>query len=150
MNKKKYMSMFLLLMMIGSTFAYSVIQSLNRKENGIKVELPDINIVEYELTNEQKSYAIYQGFTLMEYEYPDNCDKCENQKNFLRSFATEFHDQVYLELLEKEYSDTPSLIIASYYGNENIDDPGEQETLDSLCELMIKPPITCASFHLNG
>ncbi len=147
-DEKKYLSLLLLVLMVGSTFAYSIMQSMGN-ETSNKVEIPEENIVYYELTNEQKTYIISQGKTLMEYRYPGNCTSCNEEKAFLRAFANEIHNQLFLEILTDDSFTISKLTIASYYGNDNIQKPTESETIEIMCELMVEPPVVCATIHLN-
>ncbi len=146
-DKKKYMSLVLLIIMAGSTLAYSILQSFGRSQgnNSQTVELPDQAIINYELTTEQRNFAIKKGIVILEYKYPLLCEECSTQKAFLESNVKEFSGQLLLEELVDNNRAESSLSVMSFYGSTSLVNPSNDEIFNALCEFMIEPPIICAT-----
>ena len=144
----KFVSLILLLLMLGSTVTGFVLQAigLNRQGNDeVEIELPDSNIIDYELTKEQKDYAIRQGKTVMEYRYQLMCEICADQRAYLQSAASELSDQILLQEIVDDSVDSSRLEISSFYGRRLLSDPSAEQILDALCEIMADPPVRCVT-----
>lgn len=139
--KPAWVGLFLIAVMLFSTFAYAVIQSLYPKQN---VKLPESNIVDYQLDPSLKNALIQYGHTIITFEYNLGCNNCVNQKSALEFFANEYKQQMWLEELTDENLDKSKITISSIYGENIITDGNETEIVSSLCKLMVAPPVTCA------
>jgi hypothetical protein len=147
-DKKKYVSVILIFLTIGSTAAYSVIQALgwgSNRQQTAQVELPNVNVVDYEFTNDQKDYMIRYGKTILEYRYQMGCANCSVQKAYLESAVNQFSDQLFLQEIVDNSQTKPALDVMSYYGSRNLKDPSNTAILNALCEIMVEPPILCAT-----
>lgn len=148
-DKKKYGSLILMFLMLGSTIAYSGLQAFRAwrrpEENANVPELPASNIVDYEITTEQRNYMLRIGRTILEYRYQLACVECGNQRAYMEAVAREFPDQMFVEEIVDAAANEPTLLITSYYGNEALTNPSNEEIFDALCTLMMDPPIACAT-----
>ncbi len=146
---KKHTSLFLLILMLGSTFAYSLLQSYGyTKFEEKEVELPEKNIIDYELDVEQKNYLIKRGYTILEYKYPLGCNNCNNDMLYMESLVNEFPKQLFLEEIVENNITTSELEILSYYGSSSIENPNQNEIMDGICQYMINAPVRCATRNI--
>ena len=140
--KMKVAAIFLIFIMLFSTFAFTFLQSVNPPARE-EVSLPESNIIDYELTIEQERLALNLGRTISTFYYYNGCLECTNQLSFLEYMAEQFPDQVIVERILTE--GTTSLTITSYNGQKLLTNATQEEMFDVFCELMIKPPIVCAT-----
>lgn len=136
-----WIGLFLIAVMLFSTFAYAVIQSFYPKQNA---KLPESNIIDYQLDANLKNALMQYGATVITFEYNLGCDNCVNQKAALEFFANEYKQQMWLEELVDESLDKSEVTISSIYGEDNLIDSNEAEIIKSLCKLMVAPPVACA------
>lgn len=147
----KLVAILLLLLMLGSTVTSFALQAFNRgRQNGNQesVELPESNIVDYEITDEQKSYLMRQGKTILEYRYQIACANCAEQRAYIEAAANEFSDQIFLQEIVDSQAIRPILEMNSFYGRLSLDDPSTEEILDGLCEIMADPPVRCVTRNI--
>ncbi len=151
-DKKKYASLILIFLMVGSTLAYGVLQafrSWSQPNGGAQVpDLPENNVVNYEITAEQRSYMLQLGRTILEYRYKLGCTECANQQAYIEAAASEFPNQIFVQELIDNTANNPTLSITSYYGSEMLTNPSNERVFDALCELMLQPPIRCATRNI--
>ncbi len=133
--------------MFGSTFAYSILQSVRSPS-----QLPKTNILNYQLNSQLRDAFIYYGATILKFEYSSNCNNCFEQKGFLENMANTFKENlatdfynIYLEEILNETVEPSQLTIDSKLGNMTIIDPTENITFNTLCDLMFAPPTICAA-----
>jgi hypothetical protein len=129
--------------MFSSTFAYAILQSISY--SGKKVELPKDFIIDYELSVDQENLLITRGITILKFHYNLTCDNCLKQKSFLEQLVLSagYKGQLILEEILSEDKELPSLTIVSYYGGKTLVNETENKTIDTLCELMVAPPLEC-------
>ena len=139
--KPAWIGLFLIAVMLLSTFAYAVIQSLYPKQN---VKLPESNIIDYRLDPNLGNALIQHGATIITFEYNLGCNNCVNQKSALEFFANEYKQQIFLEEIVDENLDKSTIAVSSFYGEDKLIDANETEIVNSLCKLMVAPPVTCA------
>lgn len=139
--KPAWIGLFLIAVMLFSTFAYAVIQSLSPKQN---TQLPESNIIDYQLDPNLRNALIQYGATVITFEYNMGCNNCINQKATLEFFANEYKQQIWLEEIVDESLDVSKITISSVYGEDNVVDANETQLYNSLCKLMVSPPVTCA------
>lgn len=148
-DKKKYASLILIILMLGSTLAYSALQTFRgwqHTEN--EPELPDSNIVNYEITTEQRDYMLRLGRTILTYRYQLACTECANQRAYIEAAAGEFPNQIFVEEIVDIAATESTLSVKSYYGDELLTNPSNEEIFDTLCELMAQPPVRCATRNI--
>ena len=138
--KPAWIGLFLIGVMLFSTFAYAVIQSLYPRQ---KSELPKSNIIDYQLEPNLKDALVQYGATIITFEYNQGCDNCINQKSALEFFANEYKQQIFLEEMVNENLDKSTIAVSSIYGDDKLIDANETQIVDSLCKLMVSPPPTC-------
>jgi len=150
-DSKKYISILLLLLTIGSTAAYSVLQSFGWAGGGAEeqVELPATNVIDYELTAAQKDYAARLGKTLLEYRYPLVCANCTWHKAYLEFLVSKYPDQLLLQEISDTSLGKPTLDAISYRRSLALTDPSQDEIFAALCDTMVQPPISCATKNVK-
>lgn len=139
--KPAWIGLFLIATMLFSTFAYAVIQSLYPKQN---TKLPETNVIDYHLDPELKNALIQYGSTIITFEYNLGCNNCVNQKAALEFFASDYKEQIWLEEILNNNLDISKIMISSLYGEDTLVDSNETSIVNSLCKLMVAPPIACA------
>lgn len=139
--KPAWVGLFLIATMLFSTFAYAVIQSFYPKQN---TQLPESNIIDYQLDSNLRNALIQYGATVITFEYNLGCDNCVNLKASLEFFANEYKQQIWLEEMMDESLDKSKIIISSIYGEDSLIDANDTQIVSSLCSLMVSPPATCA------
>ena|SRR3990170_5362560 len=140
-KKTGIIAIFFMLIMLLSTFAFSFIQSGNTSDSG-PATLPEDNIIYYELTFDQENLAIGKGFTVAKFYYYTTCIDCGDRLSLLEYMANNFPSQVMVQ--EITTNGTTSLSMRSYLGEKNLVNATQEQIFKAFCDLMVKPPITCA------
>src|SRR3972149_3403273 len=85
-----------IVLMLGSTIAYSFIQAVNFGLGGgsANVELPSSNLVDYGLSIEQEQLALSQDKTIIKYSYSTSCVECLSLAGQLEGLASQLGSQV--------------------------------------------------------
>lgn len=147
----KLISILLLLIMLLSTITGFALQALTTDNQGAgqgSVQLPDTNIIDYELTAEQKDQLIRNGKTVMEYRYQLACDNCTTERGYLGAFVNEYPDQLFLQEIVDNSAAQSRLEISSFYGRRLLTQPTPDDMLDALCNIMADPPPRCVTMGL--
>ncbi|MBI2547395.1 MAG: hypothetical protein HYW23_03030 [Candidatus Aenigmarchaeota archaeon] len=139
--KPAWIGLFLIAVMLLSTFAYAILQSSNTRPNA---QLPTSNIVDYRLDSNLKTTLMQYGFTIVTFEYKKDCVDCINQKYTLEAFAKEFNKQIYLEEIVDNSLNKSRVTISSIYGEDSLIDANDTAITSSFCKLMSSPPVACA------
>ena len=151
-DAKKYGSLILIFLMLGSTLAYGMLQAFRNcqqpQENTSAPELPASNVVDYTVTAEQRNYMLRIGRVVLEYRYQLACTECVDQQGYIEAVAREFPNQIFVQEIIDPGAVEPTLSITSYYGSKFLADPSNEETFDALCDLMADPPIACATRNI--
>jgi hypothetical protein len=146
-NKMKWssvISVILLLLMLGSTVTGFLLQAFNfNPQEEKKVGLPSGNIIDYQLTGEQREEMIRQGKTVVEYRYQYVCDTCDAQRSFLAGAIAEYPDQIFVQEILDEGADRPVVEMSSFIRRSIATDPSQEEILQMLCDVMVEPPVRC-------
>lgn len=138
--KPAWIGLFLIGVMLFSTFAYAVIQSFYYKP----VKLPTTNVINYKLDiNLKNALMQYSGATIITFNYNLACENCISQKSILEFYANEHKEQIFLEELLDDSLDKSRITIESVYGKEELVDSNETQIFAALCKLMVAPPATC-------
>jgi hypothetical protein len=148
-DNKKYISWILIFLTVGSTAAYSVLQAFRSPtQSGGNTNAPDLpssNIVDYAITAEQRSYMLRIGRTILDYKYKLACTACSNQRSFIESAASQFSDQIFVQETIDSTANNSTLSMTSYYGDRSLTNPTTDQMFDALCEVMVNPPVQCAT-----
>lgn len=151
LNRRKYISLILIVLMVGSTLAFSALQAFqswlqpNVGGGTSAPELPSDNVVQYAITTEQRNYMIRIGRTVIEYRYKLACAECANQRGYVEAAAREFPTQVFVQEIVDNSANNSTLTMTSYYGDKQLANPSFDEMFEALCELMVDPPVQCAT-----
>ncbi|MBI2084746.1 MAG: hypothetical protein HYT70_04020 [Candidatus Aenigmarchaeota archaeon] len=138
-NKSSLIGLFLIAVMILSTFAFAVLQAVYPR-----VELPKSNIIDYRLDRSVREAFLQNGATVITFEYSSICENCFNQKFTLESIAKQYEQQVFLEEILDESLNQSRLTMTSFYGSKELMEPTDQQITSALCLLMVSPPAECA------
>ncbi|MEM7821359.1 MAG: hypothetical protein QXX38_00900 [Candidatus Aenigmatarchaeota archaeon] len=136
MEKKSLIAIFFIILMVFSTFTFISFRTTEKN----KINLPEKNIVDYELGPEKEMFLIENGKTIIKYYYQKNCIECREQINFLEEIANRFPDQIFLQEVLENYT---SLTIKSYRGEKKIKNITKDVVFDVVCDLIVKPPVAC-------
>ena len=133
-------------LMLGSTLAYSVLQSVKSGATITgEVTLPTTNIVDHEMTTEQETKLLGMGFTLLKLQYNLVCENCLSQLHYLESLTSSqnYKSQIILEEISTKDVTSPKLEIISMYGQNSLNNATQDKIIESVCNLMIQPPLDC-------
>jgi hypothetical protein len=144
LSKKTIISLFIGFIMLGSTAAYAFMQGFRWENNN--VEVPNTNIINHELTQEQENALAQNGKTILKFYYSMTCDGCLQKKNVLENSVNDdtFSKQLVLEEITSSKPSLPMLVVLSYKGQKVLGNYTNEELIDSLCDLMVQPPVGCA------
>jgi hypothetical protein len=129
--------------MVGSMFTPGLRQTTSSTQPS--ATLPSTNVVEYELTTDQENLAVQDGKTILKFYYTQSCIECINQKPFLESIANQFSDQIILEEVISQNERPSTLLVFSYYSQKNLFNATSGQIIDTVCDVMLKPPASCAA-----
>jgi len=149
-NKPMIAGIFLLLLMVASSFASSALQALSIWQSGqqgqSEVELPTQSVIDYQLTQEQRRQLLRSGKTIVEIEYSLACEQCTDTMHKLESAVQQYSDQMLLiELSVTNRAGLPTVRMESSYGARTMDNPTDAEIMDAFCDLFANPPVRCAT-----
>ena len=157
--KAKPLGILLVMFMLVGGFSivpYILQASFYNPTTPTNVQLPTTNIVDYELAPEQETEILRQGKTIIRFEYSLACEKCLETQSILEQLVNlnKFKDQVVLEEIKSASGDLPKVnIIGFTIGDNQISvnqnnlqgvNVTESQIINSLCNLMIQPPVECA------
>lgn len=149
-----YAGVLILAIMVGSTIAYPILQGVFYGFGG-QTKLPENNILDYELTLQQKYLALSEGKIILNYRYNLTCPNCLELRDYLEQLATsqQFREQMILEKIMSNET-KPILNITGFKIEENrivldfrtLQDENltQNAIFDAVCELMLEPPVDCA------
>lgn len=143
-SKTAIIAIIFIFLMAGSTIALGIQRLI--EPTGSAINLPETNIIDYELGIREEEYLINKGVTVVKFYYLQNCLDCYKQKTFLESFANQYSNQILLEeVLSSQPSGTyPLTIVKSYSGQRSFTNATNDDVTDALCDFMIQPPAMCA------
>jgi hypothetical protein len=162
MITKKIVGLIMVVFLVfGFSIAGVVLQALNF---GSRQKLPEGDIVDYELTTQQANLILSQGKMILRYEYSPTCENCSEYKSYLEqlTYLTGFKGQMFLqEIISNEtFADLPILDVLGFTISENRytlfkdtlqgNNVTEGNILNSVCELILRPPVDCALQNVTG
>jgi hypothetical protein len=147
---KKWGSIFLVILTLGSSGAYSILQAFNGQSGQANggVSLPQENIISYELSAEQRTLAYKLYKTVLEFRHPLACADCPTKQAYLESLANAYPSQIILQEIADNAQQSPILFVSSYFGSDTVRDPNTANVLPVLCDLMYERPLQCATMGL--
>jgi len=146
LDSKKWISILLIVLTLGSTAAYGLVQSFAwGSTSQAQTTLPSTPIVEYALTAAQKDYAVRLGKTVLEYRSALACSSCAQQKAYVEFFVNKYSDQLLLQEITDNSLQTSTLGALSYYGSRTLPNPNQDQIFGLLCDMMVQPPVSCAT-----
>lgn len=146
LDSKKYISILLIVLTLGSTAAYGLVQSFAwGSSSQAQTELPATSVVNYALTAAQKDYAVRLGRTVLEYRYALKCSDCAQQKAYVEFFTDKYSDQLLLQEITDNSLQSSTLNALSYYGTRTLANPTQEQIFGLICDMMVQPPVSCAA-----
>jgi len=143
-NKMKIMALFFIVLMFGSTFAYGIMSLFGEKGN--QLQIPQDKILNYELNEQQKTYLMQRGYTLIKYDYSSGCLECIDVKSNLERITQNSDGQIYLQEITLEASN--KINIVSLNGQKTINKPTVNQTEEAVCNLLLQRPLWCLTSQL--
>jgi len=144
LSSQKLIALIFIILMFGSTFAIFITFRTTEET----IEIPNQRIINYRLNEQQRSYLLQRGYTLMEYSYFTGCLECANIKNELEQISLNSDDQIFLQELVSTESVSTSLSIASLKDQKTLENPTEEEIESTVCEILINRPLWCISAEI--
>lgn len=144
MKRSAVIGIFFIILMLGSTIAYSIMSAIRTPQNEGETKLPETNIIDYELNAKQKELLLQKGIVLAKFTYNINCLECLQQKSYLESFARQYSNQIFLEEIINATVQNSTLTVNSLRGYDILTSVTQENILDVFCELMLQPPVDCA------
>ncbi|MBS3055225.1 MAG: hypothetical protein J4452_01905 [Candidatus Aenigmarchaeota archaeon] len=147
-SSKKFMSIFFLLIMVGSTVSFAVIQSVNffGTPTTNPNDIPKSNIVNYEVDPTVLDAIVKAGYTVIKFYYRPGCLECSAPKSLVENLALNNKNQVFLEEFENANGTVPHAVITSYKDSRVLNNATTDQINTVLCDLMASPPaeLKCA------
>ena len=136
MKIEKSVGLILIILLLFSSVAFTTYYAFKPRE------LPKEKILK-EIGKEEEYLILNEGFTLINYYYDEDCEKCMRIKNYLEDLVqTQQFKEIYLNLIKTDTS-YPIAIIANLYNVTKIENFDEKDITQKICEIMIEPPIEC-------
>lgn len=144
-NKKtKIIALAFAFLMMGSTLTYWVMSLFNQPSD--QLQIPQDQILNYELNENQRTYLLKKYFTLIEYRYSSGCLGCINTKKELERLTTQSDNQIYLQEIVSDGADR--ITITSLNGQKTITNPAINQTQVAICNILLKRPIWCVTSQI--
>jgi hypothetical protein len=140
----RIMAILFLVIMVGSTASFAVIQSYNsgattqQNPNGV----PKTSIINYDVSSNVYSAFISAGYTVVKFYYNDACTACLTPKSTFENLALNNKNQVLLEELISTNETVPHIVVSSYKDSITLNQPSADDITNALCDLMASPPAT--------
>ena len=146
MSSQRLIALIFIILMFGSTFAYAILNAFMAPEQ--TTQIPNQRIINYRLNEQQRSYLLQRGYTLIEYSYFTGCIECANIKNKLEQITLNSDDQIFLQELISTESVSTSLSIASLKDQKTLYDPTDEEIESIVCDILINRPLWCITAEI--
>lgn len=143
MKKSAIIGIFFIVLMLGSTIAYSIMSAIRTPQSQDETKLPDTNIIDYNLTANQEEILLQNGRVIARFTYSINCLECLQQKSYLESFAKQYSDQIFLEEIKDATVQNSTLAVNSLRGSDTLTNITQENVLNVFCDLMLQPPVDC-------
>jgi hypothetical protein len=130
--------------MFGSTFAVWISSFFNQPTD--RIQIPQEKVINFELSQEQKTYLMRRGYTLIEYRYASGCLECIDMRRNLQRITMTSDEQIYLQ--EIVSSGTDKVNVISLNGQKTATNPNINETKEMVCDLIMQRPIWCVTGQL--
>jgi hypothetical protein len=148
LSGKRFMSFFFILLMVGSTASYAVIQSFRSVSTtqSNPNDIPKTNIINYEVKQTVRDTLVKSGITIINFYSRNGCLECTSTKEMLESLTNNNKNQVLLQELTDTNGTVPRVLIESYKDSRELNKPSVDDINGVLCDLMAAPPaeLKCA------
>ena len=144
-TSKKIISLIFIFLMAGSTFAYAILSAFKTEE---EVKIPNQMIIDFELNQQQRSYLLQRGYTLIKYEYYNGCLECANTKTSLESLTNNADNQIFLQEILSDQSSTQTVTITSFKGEKTLKNPSNLDIQTNICNLITNKPLWCVTSQI--
>jgi hypothetical protein len=145
-TSKKIISLIFIFLMAGSTFAYAILSAFKNPEEEVKI--PNQRIIDFELNQQQRSYLLQRGYTLIKYEYYNGCMECANTKNSLESLTNNADNQIFLQEIASDQTSTQNVIITNFKGEKTLKNPSNLDLQTNICNLITNKPLWCVTSQI--
>lgn len=152
---KKWIGLALIGVMLFSSVAFAGIQSFYSGQPAQATQttpnqLPAQQIVDYSLNADQLNLALTSGLTVATYTYDKSCVQCADERRLVEQIiqSKDFQNQIILE--EIVGSGASKLAIESYLGKKTLDSITQNATVQTLCDLVVSPPLGCVAAKAAG
>ncbi len=143
-TKMKIMALFFIILMFGSTLAYTINSLFSEKDD--QLQIPQDKVLNYALNEQQKNYLVKNGYTLITYDYSSGCIECINIKKDLEKITQNSDGQIYLQEINSEGLNKINII--SRNGQKIVNKPTINQTEEAVCNLLSQRPIWCLTSQI--
>jgi hypothetical protein len=131
--------------MFGSTFTFAILNIFSPQQQQ-QLTIPQERILTNKLTKQQVQLLLQNGYTLVEYSYPENCFECVEIKTVLEEATNNVDGQLYLqEIISNNVSAAPTLVILNAYTEtaKTIEYPTVKNVTTEVCDALSNPTVWC-------
>lgn len=133
-------------LMAGSTFAFALLNAFKNPEEDIQI--PNQRIIDFKLNEQQRSFLLQRGYTLIEYQYYNGCLECGSIKSNLEGWTQNSDNQIFLQELVSDQDSIHSVTITSLRGQKSINNPTNEDIQTNICNLIINRPLWCVTSRI--
>ena len=142
-KKNMLISLFFIFLLGGSIVTYALMSSLRSQQSVKPIEIPQTNVINFELTTEQEMYLIQRGITIIKLYSKKDCVECIEWRKESENLADMISNQIMLEEID---SDENRIVIYSIRGSKDLLSPKEKDITRAVCELLWDPPGWCVEY----
>lgn len=146
MDSRRLAALFIGVIMIGSTFAFALLSFSQNSSQQQGLEIPQERILDYRMSGQVVEVLSSNGFTVVEYTYPENCFECLGVKDVLEDATNNANGQVFLqEITTTNSSAVPIVKIENLYTatQKALVNPTSENVSVEVCNALTSPGVWC-------
>ena len=135
------MAIFIGVVMLGSILGFALMQT--QPEGPVEVQIP--NVLDHQVTADERVSVLKSGKTLIEYYYPASCLECVEKKNLYESFVESKEISGYAVLAISDAANETSDYITGLNGDRlDLNEVNTSADLQKLfCSIALRQPTIC-------
>lgn len=144
LDSKRVAAIVIGVIMLGSTFAFALLNIFSSPEQQVKV--PEERILNYRMKRELGELLLQNGYTVVEYLYSENCLPCLEVKNILEEATNNAENQMFLqEIVSNNTTEVPRIVIANAYTQtaKIFENPTVENVTKEVCSALTSPTVWC-------
>lgn len=147
MDSKKIMAIFIGGIMLASSVAFAFLSLFGGSQQQ-QLSIPEERTLNYKLTREQVQVLLQNGYTIVEYFYPDGCVECLEVKSRLEEIVNNAEGQLFVQdIVSNNVSATPAVVIVNAYTSTGkiLENPTAENVTAEVCNALTNPTFWCIS-----